>query len=278
MPIRTGVRDEHFRPRVHSLTSRGSNSVSGTPPGLPEHLFDTGRISTPTTKTTEMGAVGTSVARDYARTSPSTGFPAPYPHLTAHHPHSLRHIRTHRRTRRTITRGTVPHTTDRSDSGLRRTAHAGSPPRPSGTSLSWRGGAPTAVWRKCRRSSLSFSETPTMRGRRPQPMAIVPEDDEPLRRLARSHAAPWFQVRRARIDLAIGGGGRVQAIAGANLCDPSTVRRICLRYRRLGLDGLLAPPRRPGRLPRIFPPAAGPDRPTRLPGADLPRAARHPLE
>src|SRR6478735_6914198 len=38
-----------------------------------------------------------------------------------------------------------------------------------------------------------------MRGRHPQTLAIVSEDDQPLRRLARSHGAPWFQVRRARI-------------------------------------------------------------------------------
>ena len=80
-----------------------------------------------------------------------------------------------------------------------------------------------------------------MRGRRPQALAIAPDDDEPLRRLARSHCAPWFQVRRARIVLAVADGGRVRAIAAANQCDPSTVRRTCRRYDRLGLDGLLAP-------------------------------------
>ena len=64
-----------------------------------------------------------------------------------------------------------------------------------------------------------------MRGRRPQPLAIAPGDEEPLRRLARRQCAPWLQVRRARIVLAIAGGGRVQAIADANQCDPATVRR-----------------------------------------------------
>ena len=91
-----------------------------------------------------------------------------------------------------------------------------------------------------------------MRGRRPQPLAIAPGDEESLRRLARRQCAPWFQVRRARIVLAIAGGGRVQAIADANQCDPATVRRTCRLYRR-GFDGLLAPPRRPGRPPRISP-------------------------
>ncbi|HMB03348.1 MAG TPA: helix-turn-helix domain-containing protein [Isosphaeraceae bacterium] len=99
-----------------------------------------------------------------------------------------------------------------------------------------------------------------MRGRRPQPLAIAPEDVEPLRRLARRHSAPWFQVRRARIVLALADGGRVQAVAAVNQCDAATVRRTRRRYRRLGFDGLLAPPQRPGRPPRISPPPAGPDR------------------
>src|SRR5262249_51223642 len=88
-------------------------------------------------------------------------------------------------------------------------------------------------------------ETTPMRGRRPQALTIAPEDDQPLRRPARSHGAPWFQVRRARIVLAVAGGERVQAIAASIRCDPATVRRTCRRYCRLGLDGLLAPPQRP---------------------------------
>src|SRR5262245_31801914 len=103
-------------------------------------------------------------------------------------------------------------------------------------------------------------ETTPMRGRRPQALAIAPEDDQLLRRLARTLCAPWFQVRRARIVLAIASGGRVQAIADAIECDPATVRRTCRLYRRVGLAGLLAPPERPGRPPRISPPPEGPDR------------------
>jgi hypothetical protein len=99
-----------------------------------------------------------------------------------------------------------------------------------------------------------------MRGRRPRALAIAQDDLEPLRRLARSHAAPWFQVRRARTVLAVARGDRVREIAAANQCDATTVRRTCLRYRCTGLDGLLAPPQRPGRPPRISPPAAGADR------------------
>jgi|tagenome__1003787_1003787.scaffolds.fasta_scaffold17864799_1 hypothetical protein len=99
-----------------------------------------------------------------------------------------------------------------------------------------------------------------MRGRRPQALAIPPDDFEPLRRLAHSHSAPYFQVRRARTVLAVARGDRVQEIAAANQCDATTVRRTCYRYRRMGLDGLLAPPQRPGRPPRISPPPAGPDR------------------
>lgn len=109
--------------------------------------------------------------------------------------------------------------------------------------------------------SPPFRETPPMRGQHPQALAIAPGDSEPLRRLARRHAAPWFQVRRARIVPAVAGGEREQAIAAANRCDPATIRRTCQRSRSLGLDGLLALPGRPGRPPPDFPPpAAGPDR------------------
>ncbi|MBX6316236.1 MAG: hypothetical protein IRY99_25485 [Isosphaeraceae bacterium] len=45
-----------------------------------------------------------------------------------------------------------------------------------------------------------------MRGRRPRALASAPDDYEPLRRLARNPAAPWLQVRRARIGLASSGG------------------------------------------------------------------------
>jgi hypothetical protein len=117
-----------------------------------------------------------------------------------------------------------------------------------------------------------------MRGRLPRALTIAPDDLEPLRRLARSHTTPWFLVQRACIVLAVADGGRVQAIAAANQCDSGTVRRSGLRYRRLGLGGLLAPPKRPGRPPRISPPPARPDRRARLPGADRARPARHPLE
>jgi hypothetical protein len=70
-----------------------------------------------------------------------------------------------------------------------------------------------------------------MRGRRPRALAIAADDFEPPRRLARSHPAPWFQVRRARIVLAASGGERVRALAAANQCDPATVRRTCRRGR-----------------------------------------------
>src|SRR5512142_474929 len=107
-----------------------------------------------------------------------------------------------------------------------------------------------------------------MRGRYPRPLAIAPDDEEPLRRLARRQCAPWFQVRGARIVLAIARGGRVQAVADANQCDPATVRRTWRRYQGHGVGGRVGPAERPGRAPRSGPPAAVPDRPTGLPGAD----------
>ena len=92
-----------------------------------------------------------------------------------------------------------------------------------------------------------------MRGRKPRPIEIAPEDLPVLQQIAQSQTRPWYQVRRARILLGIAEGGRIQTLAFQTQCNESTVRRTCHRYERLGLSDLLDSPPRSGRPIAISP-------------------------
>jgi hypothetical protein len=116
-----------------------------------------------------------------------------------------------------------------------------------------------------------------MRGRPPRELTVDADDLLALERVARAQSAPWYQVRRARTVVAVAEGQRVEAVAARMGCDRGTVWRTCRLYERGGVPGLLAGPGRSGRPDRLSPPAEGPDRPTRLPGAGRPGAAPHPL-
>ena len=83
-----------------------------------------------------------------------------------------------------------------------------------------------------------------MRGRKPRPIEIVPDDIPLLQHIAHSQTLPWYQVRRARILLGIAHGARTEILAFLTQCAESTVRRTCRRYERLGLSSLLDAPRR----------------------------------
>src|SRR5947209_2842085 len=98
-----------------------------------------------------------------------------------------------------------------------------------------------------------------MRGRPPNRLAISRHDQAILQQIARSDSLPWYQVRRARIVLALAAGERVQSIAERLECDPATVWRTGQRYSQSGLEGLLADSRqeRSGRTARISPPPEG---------------------
>src|SRR5436305_972903 len=117
-----------------------------------------------------------------------------------------------------------------------------------------------------------------MRGRRPTPLTIPAADRPILEAVARSRRLSWFQVQHARIVLAVAGGERVHDVASRLECDRATVWRICRRYERGGLKKLLLDDSRLGRPQEISPPAAGPDRRTRLPGARRRGAAHHALD
>ena len=79
-----------------------------------------------------------------------------------------------------------------------------------------------------------------MRGRHPNLLTIPSSDRFALERTAHSLALPWFQVRRARVVLAMAAGQRREILASKFDCNESTIWRICERYRRLGLTGLFA--------------------------------------
>jgi transposase len=76
-----------------------------------------------------------------------------------------------------------------------------------------------------------------------------------LRLVAHSDSSPGFQVRRAKIVLALATGERRRALAARLDCDEATIWRTCERYRQGGLAGLLADgrPGRSGRLEQISP-------------------------
>jgi transposase len=94
-----------------------------------------------------------------------------------------------------------------------------------------------------------------MRGRRPQPLTLFPTDRDQLLKAAHSDSLPWYQVRRARIVLALASGDRRCSTAERLECGEATVWRTCQRYRQHGLDGLLADDRQghSGRLQQITP-------------------------
>ena len=79
-----------------------------------------------------------------------------------------------------------------------------------------------------------------MRGRKPTKLSLDPADIDRLHATAHSDCLPWYQVRRARIVLALAAGQHTCDVAAHLECGVATVWRTGERYRREGLDGLLA--------------------------------------
>ena len=126
----------------------------------------------------------------------------------------------------------------------------------------------------------SHLEVRRMRGRRPYPLTIAPADGPALAGIARRGALPWYQVRSARIVLAIAAGERRCCVAERMQCDEATVWRTCQRYEQFGLAGLLADHRRghSGHPLGVSPPPTGANRRARLSRTDRPGAAPYPLD
>ena len=62
-----------------------------------------------------------------------------------------------------------------------------------------------------------------MRGRRPLPLRIAPDDAPLLQEIARSWSLPWYQVQRARIVLGVAAGEPTHDLALRTQCDRSTI-------------------------------------------------------
>ena len=92
-----------------------------------------------------------------------------------------------------------------------------------------------------------------MRGRKPRALELARADVRLLEQLARSQTRPWFQVRRARIVLAVAGGARTRVLADQVECDTATIWRTCRLYEAAGLEGLLAHAPRSGHPEQISP-------------------------
>jgi hypothetical protein len=83
-----------------------------------------------------------------------------------------------------------------------------------------------------------------MRGRKPRSLRIAAADFAVLHWLARGEGLPCYQARRAQILLAVAGGESIGALSTRLAIDGSTVWRLCRRYERAGLSGVLADGRR----------------------------------
>jgi hypothetical protein len=67
------------------------------------------------------------------------------------------------------------------------------------------------IWKICHtdESDIFTVADELMRGRKPECLSLQAEDIPLLQQIARSQVLPWYQVRRARIVLAMAEGQRV---------------------------------------------------------------------
>lgn len=91
-----------------------------------------------------------------------------------------------------------------------------------------------------------------MRGRKAKEFLLLDEDLAMLQKLVRDGRTEQRVARRARILLMRANGERVQVVATKVEDAPSTVWRVCQRYKERGLEAVYDAPRS-GR-PRVFSP------------------------
>jgi transposase len=97
-----------------------------------------------------------------------------------------------------------------------------------------------------------------MRGRRPRPLVLRPDDVPILHALVRSGKTEQRVARRAHILLTMAEGERTADLATQLEQDEATVWRVCRRYEQRGLQAVHDAPRS-GRPRAISPPGAGSD-------------------
>lgn len=91
-----------------------------------------------------------------------------------------------------------------------------------------------------------------MRGRKPEPLVLKPEDKKALQQLMHDGQTPLSVARRAQVLLSCAEAKhRVSAVSDKVGQNRSTVWRICQRYRAAGLEAAVYDAPRPGR-PRVF--------------------------
>jgi hypothetical protein len=91
-----------------------------------------------------------------------------------------------------------------------------------------------------------------MGGRKPEKFVLKPKDKVLVRELLRDGQTSWRVARRAQ--LLLGRANPRQSLVGLRDkvgADPSTVWRVCQRYRQRGLQAALYDAPRSGR-PRVF--------------------------
>ena len=91
-----------------------------------------------------------------------------------------------------------------------------------------------------------------MRGRKPEPLVLKSKDKKRLQQLVREGQTPIQIARRAQILLnRAKSGQRVSFVSDKVDQHPTTVWRVCERYRNAGLEAALYDAPRTGR-PRVF--------------------------
>lgn len=101
-----------------------------------------------------------------------------------------------------------------------------------------------------RETAFEEPKSKQMTGRKPKPVILHQEDERLLEEIAAStYWRPW-QVRNARVVLAMASGGRVKNVAQQLGFSVASVRRVVRRFQREGMGGILTVRQRTGR-PRV---------------------------
>jgi hypothetical protein len=88
----------------------------------------------------------------------------------------------------------------------------------------------------------------TRPGRKPKPVILDPEDERLLREIIESPYWSSRQVRRAKVVLAMAGGARIVELIEELKLSRAEIGRICRKFERDGVVGLLMRPLKTGKV------------------------------